>query len=310
MERGCGHPLDRRVPPLPRGRLPRARRRRRGGEAAMSFSWARVGAIVQKELRDYRRNRFVICTMAFLPLIFVIAAHDPALDHQGLDHERQARCAHRALPALHVHHPGDRPVRPRRLLRRRRARAGHPRAGSHHPHPPRGVPRRQGPGRARPHPRRRLRDLRHLPRASRRSSPIPASPLRSSRAPTSSSSCSSPRSSPAGRSGPASPSPRGERRACRPAARRLRQPSPARHRGPDDLQRDHADPRTGARARRRAAAHRRFSDGAPWPPCSTGNGSSPARGVDPSSLEQRRPIPAAQRKGDPRCRQRSSWRTR
>jgi ABC-type transport system involved in multi-copper enzyme maturation permease subunit len=43
----------------------------------MSFSWARVGAILQKELRDYRRNRFVIYTMAFLPLIFVIA---PTID--------------------------------------------------------------------------------------------------------------------------------------------------------------------------------------------------------------------------------------
>ena len=39
----------------------------------MSFSWARVGAILQKELRDYRRNRFVIYTMSFLPLIFIIA---------------------------------------------------------------------------------------------------------------------------------------------------------------------------------------------------------------------------------------------
>jgi ABC-type Na+ efflux pump permease subunit len=38
----------------------------------MSFSWARVAGIVQKELRDYQRNRFVIATMAFLPLIFVI----------------------------------------------------------------------------------------------------------------------------------------------------------------------------------------------------------------------------------------------
>ena len=43
----------------------------------MSFSWARVGAILQKELRDYRRNRFVIYTMSFLPLIFVIA---PTID--------------------------------------------------------------------------------------------------------------------------------------------------------------------------------------------------------------------------------------
>lgn len=38
----------------------------------MSFSWARAGAILQKELRDYRRNRFIIYTMAFLPLIFLV----------------------------------------------------------------------------------------------------------------------------------------------------------------------------------------------------------------------------------------------
>lgn len=37
----------------------------------MSFSWARVVAILQKELRDYRRNRFVIYTMAALPLLFL-----------------------------------------------------------------------------------------------------------------------------------------------------------------------------------------------------------------------------------------------
>jgi ABC-2 type transport system permease protein len=39
----------------------------------MSFSWARFGAIVQKELRDYRRNRFVVLTMSFLPLVFIVA---------------------------------------------------------------------------------------------------------------------------------------------------------------------------------------------------------------------------------------------
>lgn len=38
----------------------------------MSFSWARAGAIVQKELRDYRRNRYVIYTMALLPLVFLV----------------------------------------------------------------------------------------------------------------------------------------------------------------------------------------------------------------------------------------------
>ena len=39
----------------------------------MSFSWARVWAILEKELRDYRRNRFVVYTMSLLPLIFVAA---------------------------------------------------------------------------------------------------------------------------------------------------------------------------------------------------------------------------------------------
>lgn len=38
----------------------------------MSFGWRRVGALFRKELRDYRRNRFVIFTMAFVPLLFVI----------------------------------------------------------------------------------------------------------------------------------------------------------------------------------------------------------------------------------------------
>jgi ABC-2 type transport system permease protein len=38
----------------------------------MSFSRRRVGALLRKELRDYRHNRFVIGTMAFLPLLYVI----------------------------------------------------------------------------------------------------------------------------------------------------------------------------------------------------------------------------------------------
>jgi ABC-2 type transport system permease protein len=37
----------------------------------MSFSWTRVRAIAVKELRDYRRNRFVIGTMTVMPLLFV-----------------------------------------------------------------------------------------------------------------------------------------------------------------------------------------------------------------------------------------------
>lgn len=37
----------------------------------MRFSWTRVAAIAVKELRDYRRNRFVIGTMVFLPILFI-----------------------------------------------------------------------------------------------------------------------------------------------------------------------------------------------------------------------------------------------
>ncbi len=37
----------------------------------MSFSRTRVAAISLKELRDYRRNRFVILTMGLLPLLFI-----------------------------------------------------------------------------------------------------------------------------------------------------------------------------------------------------------------------------------------------
>ncbi len=39
----------------------------------MSFSWTRVGAIVRKELRDYRRNRFVVVTMTLVPVVFIVA---------------------------------------------------------------------------------------------------------------------------------------------------------------------------------------------------------------------------------------------
>jgi ABC-2 type transport system permease protein len=38
----------------------------------MNFSWTRVGAIMHKELRDYRRNRFVIGTMAAVPALFIV----------------------------------------------------------------------------------------------------------------------------------------------------------------------------------------------------------------------------------------------
>ena len=37
----------------------------------MNFRWGRVWAILHKELRDYRRNRFVMTSMSVLPIIFV-----------------------------------------------------------------------------------------------------------------------------------------------------------------------------------------------------------------------------------------------
>jgi ABC-2 type transport system permease protein len=38
----------------------------------MTMSWRRIRAIARKELREYRRNRSVIVTMAIFPLIFLI----------------------------------------------------------------------------------------------------------------------------------------------------------------------------------------------------------------------------------------------
>jgi ABC-type Na+ efflux pump permease subunit len=49
----------------------------------MSLSWTRVGAIFVKELRDYRRNRFVVGTMTALPLLFVILPLIQVFDAYG-----------------------------------------------------------------------------------------------------------------------------------------------------------------------------------------------------------------------------------
>ena len=87
------HLLACRVSPLVRGRLPRAHRRGRGGEAAMTFSWTRVGAILQKELRDYRRNRFMIVHHDGPAAALHRPADDPAVHRQRLDIQRQARHA-------------------------------------------------------------------------------------------------------------------------------------------------------------------------------------------------------------------------
>jgi ABC-2 type transport system permease protein len=38
----------------------------------MTFSWRRIRAIVRKELREFRRSRSVVATMAIFPMIFLI----------------------------------------------------------------------------------------------------------------------------------------------------------------------------------------------------------------------------------------------
>ena len=64
--------VDQRVAALARGRLPRADRRRRGGEPQMSVSKRRVRAIFRKELREYRRNGSIVVSHGVFPLIFLI----------------------------------------------------------------------------------------------------------------------------------------------------------------------------------------------------------------------------------------------
>ena len=49
----------------------RANRRHRG-QPAMSASTARVGAVIRKELAEFRRNRLIVTTAAVLPVLFLI----------------------------------------------------------------------------------------------------------------------------------------------------------------------------------------------------------------------------------------------
>ena len=39
----------------------------------MSASTARVGAVIRKELAEFRRNRLIVTTAAMLPVLFLIA---------------------------------------------------------------------------------------------------------------------------------------------------------------------------------------------------------------------------------------------
>ena len=74
----------------------------------MSFSWARVGAILRKELRDYRRNRFVIGTMAATPVLFIILPTIQLIAANATGQSPQP--PHRALPPVPAGDPGDHAV--------------------------------------------------------------------------------------------------------------------------------------------------------------------------------------------------------
>src|SRR5262249_12069222 len=67
--RGRRRRLDPRGTALARGRLPRTRRPRRGSD---HMSLQRIGAVMQKETREYRRNRLIVVTMAVTPLVLLI----------------------------------------------------------------------------------------------------------------------------------------------------------------------------------------------------------------------------------------------
>ena len=81
--------LHRRVPALARGRLPRADRRGCGGGPAVRMSARRVRAIFRKELREYRRNRRIVVSMAVLPLLFSV---HPASRSSPCPRRRRACC--------------------------------------------------------------------------------------------------------------------------------------------------------------------------------------------------------------------------
>ena len=65
----------------------------------MTFSWTRVGALLHKELRDYRRNRFVIGTMAAVPVLFIIL---PAIQLIAANATGKNLSAHVGLSLLYM----------------------------------------------------------------------------------------------------------------------------------------------------------------------------------------------------------------
>jgi ABC-2 type transport system ATP-binding protein len=62
--------VDQRDAPLARGRLPGADRRR-GGPVMIDAN--RTGAVIRKELAEFRRNRLIVVTASILPVVFLIS---------------------------------------------------------------------------------------------------------------------------------------------------------------------------------------------------------------------------------------------
>ena len=172
----------------------------------MSFSWARAGAILQKELRDYRRNRFVVLSMAFLPLVFVVLpivqlfTISVSVTSAKLDHRIGLSLLYMLIvPAIIPSFLAAYSV------------VGEREQGTLEPVLTTPIHREEfliGKALAALLPALAVAYMIFgIFLAATAAFAHPPSPQRSSNVTTSSSSCCSPRSSPAGRSGPASPSP-------------------------------------------------------------------------------------------------------
>ncbi len=172
----------------------------------MSMSATRIGAVIRKELAEFRRNRFILVTAAILPIVFLISPTVSilAIKASAVSTVLEQARRRRAVPA--AADPGLR-ARAAELVRGGRgARAGHARAGADHAGQRGGTPARQGRGDLHARGWRRLPDVRHLRgdhavRAPRRRWPRPCCTPRNCPPRWSSSRCW-----PAGRSGSAWPS--------------------------------------------------------------------------------------------------------
>ena len=76
----------------------------------MSFSWTRVRAILVKELKNYRRNRFVLVfAMTIPPADLHRGADGPVAHRAGSRRQRKADRTDRDFADLHADHPRARP---------------------------------------------------------------------------------------------------------------------------------------------------------------------------------------------------------